>query len=589
MRLKRFAADIWKSHPGALAGDALLMLLTSLLEAATIFLIAPVVDTLLAAPGRAPSVVTLRFVAAAQAVGLGGGLATALGAFLLFSVLRACLQTFAWNMILRTKYRVMTDLTVGTFEDFLNASWRFFSSSSQGTLVNAFTRETNNAGQGFVYLASLISVFLQLAVLTSVPLYISWKVTLASVGVAAAFALPFMRLGRHNYTLAQTITRTSAEMTAVIQEHLSLAKIILSFGEQKRSVNDLTRSYEALAQPIVRCETLLIALPLLYQPFGILIVSVSMLIARRLNVPLSETAVLFYSLFKLIPLIGQITEKKTALDAMLPSYENICELREKARSLRQPTGTRPFRGLTDDIRLENVVFAHPGNPPALDGVTLTIRKGRMTALVGESGAGKSTIADLVLGHYAAQSGKLLLDGTPFSEIDVDSFRRRIGYVSQESLLFNMSVRDNMLWAKEDATQAELDAAYRQANADEFISRLSQGDLTVIGDRGVRLSGGQLQRLALARAVLRKPDLLILDEATSALDTQSERLIQEAIERIGRETTVLAIAHRLSTISRADAIYVLERGRVVEQGTYDELVARGGKFTAMARLQSTEKA
>lgn len=589
MRLKTFAADIWKRHPAALAGNALLMLGTSLLEAASIFLIAPVVDTLLAAPGRQASAVTLRFEAAAAALGLSPGLTTALGAFLVFNLLRALMQTFAWNMILRTKYRVMTDLTVGTFKDFLNASWRFFSSSSQGTLVNAFTRETNNVGQGFIYLAGLISVLLQLAILTAVPLLISWKVTVASVGVAAVLALPFMRLGRRNYTLAQTITRSANEMTAVIHEHLGLAKIILSFGEQKRSVSDLNRSYEALAQPIIRCETLLIALPQLYQPFGILIVSVSLLIARRLEVPLSETAVLFYSLFKLIPLIGQITEKKTALDAMLPSYEQISELRAKARALRQPTGSRPFRGLTEDIRLEDVVFAHPGNAPALAGVSLSIRKGRMTALVGESGAGKSTVADLVLGHYAPQAGRLLIDGAPFAELDVDSFRRRIGYVSQESLLFNMSVRDNMLWAKEDATQAELDAAFRQANADEFIARLPEGDRTVIGDRGVRLSGGQLQRLALARAVLRKPDLLILDEATSALDTQSERLIQEAIERIGKETTVLAIAHRLSTISRADAIFVLEQGRVVEQGTYDELVARGGKFTAMARLQSTEKA
>lgn len=589
MRLKRFAADIWSRHPAALAGDALLMLGTSLIEAASIFLIAPVVDTLLAAPGRQPSGVTLSFEAAARWLGLDANLTTALGAFLLFNLLRALLQTAAWNMILRTKYRVMTDLTVGTFEDFLNASWRFFSSSSQGTLVNAFTRETNNVGQGFVYLASLISVFLQLMILTAVPLYISWKVTTASVAVAAVFALPFMRLGRRNYTLAQTITKSANEMTAVIHEHLGLAKIILSFGEQRRSVNDLNRAYAALAQPIIRCETLLVALPQLYQPFGILIVSVSLLIARRLDVPISETAVLFYSLFKLIPLIGQITEKKTALDAMLPSYEQISELRDKARSLRQPTGDRPFQGLAEDIRLDGVVFAHPGGPPALDGVTLTIRKGRMTALVGESGAGKSTVADLVLGHYAPQAGAVLIDGAPFARLDVDSFRRRIGYVSQESLLFNMSVRENMLWAKADATQAELDAAYRQANADEFISRLAEGDRTVIGDRGVRLSGGQLQRLALARAVLRKPDLLILDEATSALDTQSERLIQEAIERIGRETTVLAIAHRLSTIRRADAIYVLERGRVVEQGTYDELAARGGKFSGMVRLQNTEKA
>lgn len=584
MRLKNFISDIARRYPLPLAINTLLLLLGTLSDALTIFLIAPVIDIMVNPDPSKMSGVTLKLMHALTGLGLPFSLTSVLAIFIGCNLIKALFQTVAWNMIFRTKYAVMRDLTVGTFEDFFNARWRFFTDNEQGTLLNTFMRELVNVGNAFTTIAHFLTTLLQLALYLIVPLYISWQVTTESMLAALALALPFLLLGRYSYTLGARNTTSGNRISAILQESLGLAKVILGYGNQGKSSHALGSAYDEFVRSCVKSETLNTATPLLYQPFGFLVVAFALLAARKMSVPLSETAVLFYALLKLVPVIASITEKKNALDSYLPSYEQLTRLREKARELRHRCGTRPFTGFTKEIRYETVSFSHPGREPVLEGISLSIPKGTMAAFVGESGAGKSTLIDLLIGFHEPQSGRITFDGVPLADFDVLSYRRRLGYVSQESLLFNLSIRDNLLWAKEDATENELLHACRQANAEEFVLALAQGLDTVIGDRGVRLSGGQIQRLALARAILRRPDLLILDEATSSLDTESERLIQQAVENISKETTTLVIAHRLSTVVNADMIYVLKKGRIVEQGSYQDLLAGGGVFTRMAGLQ-----
>jgi ABC-type multidrug transport system fused ATPase/permease subunit len=215
---------------------------------------------------------------------------------------------------------------------------------------------------------------------------------------------------------------------------------------------------------------------------------------------------------------------------------------------------------------------------------MTIKKGKVTAIVGESGSGKSTLIDLLIGFYEPDEGVILADKKPLRGFDIYSFRRHIGYVPQDTILFNDTVKNNLLWSNEKATEKEIIEACKLANAHEFIMNLSDGYDTVVGERGVRLSGGERQRIALARALLRKPELLILDEATSALDSRSELLIKSAIENIAHKTTLVVIAHRLSTIVNADLIYVLQKGRIIEQGNYDSLITSKGAFSQTAGIQ-----
>ena len=234
--------------------------------------------------------------------------------------------------------------------------------------------------------------------------------------------------------------------------------------------------------------------------------------------------------------------------------------------------------------LKTYFYTEAGTAKAVDGISFNIFQGEVLGIVGESGSGKSTITDLVLGLQIPEKGDVLLDGLALSQWKQNSFRKRVGYVPQDPFLFNTSIRENLLWSYDQATEQELWKACRLANAEAFIKELPQGIDTMVGDRGVRLSGGQRQRIALARALLRKPELLILDEATSALDTESERLIQQAIDSLAGHMTILIIAHRLSTIIKADIIYVLKEGMVVEQGSYDQLLETNGRFTHMAQGQ-----
>jgi ATP-binding cassette subfamily B protein/subfamily B ATP-binding cassette protein MsbA len=226
----------------------------------------------------------------------------------------------------------------------------------------------------------------------------------------------------------------------------------------------------------------------------------------------------------------------------------------------------------------------PELPPALNNISFCLPKGQMLALVGPSGAGKSSIADLLTGLYGPSSGQIWIDDTPLDQLDLASWQQHLGVVSQDTFLFNTTIAENIAFGTPGATEAQIKAACRAAQAAGFIESLPKGYETLVGERGYRLSGGQRQRLSLARAILRDPELLILDEATSALDSQSERLVQEAIERFERNHTVLVIAHRLSTIVRADQILVLEAGHVVQQGSHSSLLAEGGLYRQLWQQQ-----
>ncbi|PIR26669.1 MAG: ABC transporter ATP-binding protein [Deltaproteobacteria bacterium CG11_big_fil_rev_8_21_14_0_20_42_23] len=505
--------------------------------------------------------------------------------FVLSNLIMGLLSVVARYFILHIKYAVVRGLYGGALTTFLKARWEFFSGTDQGRLLNTLNKELQNIGDTLGHMATQLARVVQLCIYFSVPLWLNATMTLTALGIALLLGLPFFLLQKVGYRLGQQNTETANVMMGAITEILSAARLILGFGRQAQSRKRFLQVFDQHVHVTLRSQTLETGVGLLYQPIGILSAIVALGVALHLGSPIAEMAALLWSLLRALPILGQLMSSSVSINTFLPSYEQLVSLREQAKSLEEVEGDRLFTRLKSGLELKNVTFIYPGRQKTLQDVNLTIRKGKMTALVGESGSGKSTITDLVLGLQIPKQGEVLLDGIPFSEWKQNSFRERVGYVPQEPLLFHTSIRDNLLWSYPEGSEDDLWKACRMANAETFVKELPQGIDTIVGDRGARLSGGQRQRIALARALLLKPELLILDEATSALDSESERLIQESIDALAKNTTVLIIAHRLSTIAKADYVYVLREGHVIEEGSYVDLRQKTiGIFSQMIQVQ-----
>jgi len=290
-----------------------------------------------------------------------------------------------------------------------------------------------------------------------------------------------------------------------------------------------------------------------------------------------------FAILRLAPKVSSFASYQMQIMNALPNLELVAGVLSDDRYITIKSGSKNFQRVNSNIEFRNVKFAYRGRDSVLDGVSLKVERNKMTAIAGTSGSGKSTIVNLLLQLYAVDKGDIYIDNMSIKEYNVPSILEKIGYVDQETFVYNASVKDNIAFGKEYPMPEIVEAA-KLANAHEFIQQLPEGYGTLVGDRGMKLSGGEKQRIAITRAMIRKPEILILDEATSALDNVSEKVVQEAIDKVAQGCTTLIIAHRLSTIRNADTIYVLDQGKIVESGTHQQLMNQQGKYWELYNIQ-----
>jgi len=423
--------------------------------------------------------------------------------------------------------------------------------------------------------------------------YFSWRLTLGALTIAPVIAVLTAKFGRALRNLARESFEGSKELTDTAQEALANQGIVKAYRAEKREAERFSDAAKKIVRANLRSASIAGASPPTIEMIGMLFVVLLLffgqreIMAGRMNTAQFLTFLFF--LFRSYDPMRKLSRLQNSMEQGFAAAHHVWEVMDEHSTIDEKTGASELPPLKKEIELRNVSFGYANETRSvLRDVTLKIKAGSMVALVGVSGGGKSTLTKLLPRFHDPGSGEVLWDGIDIRDVTIASLRKQIALVTQETVLFNDTVRHNISYGKPEATDIEIEEAALIAYAHDFIRELPDGYDTIVGERGIFLSGGQRQRLAIARAILVNAPVLILDEATSALDAESERLVQSAISNLVRNRTTLVIAHRLSTVRRADLIVVMEAGHIIEMGTHSELLAKGGQYKKLYELQFADE-
>ena len=509
--------------------------------------------------------------------------------FTAFALKNLALYVKMYTVIL-IEQRVTKDLRDEIYDHLMDMDLGFFQRTKAGQIISRVTNDVDQVRTLVTRnLATGLSHVIQTAVFLSVLVAISWKLTLATL-IAMPIVMGLWNAFRQRiWKGVLKVWDAVGEVSSHIQESIGGVRLVKATGSEEYEADRFRTLTRRQYKATIRNERL----RQLFPSANEIIIATALLIvlwfgSRQVLVEgtLGPEAFIAFAVLaaRILPPLKWLGKFPSVVQPGLAAAHRAFELLDAEPEITQAPDPQPVHGFRDAIRFEDVHFAYEPEEPVLKGVDLEIARGEVVALVGPSGAGKTTVANLVPRFYDPVAGRITLDGTDLRELDIEQLRGLMGIVTQETILFHDTVRTNIAYGLDDVADADLEAAAEAAHAHGFITELPEGYDTVLGEQGARISGGQRQRIAIARALLRDAPILILDEATSALDTQSEALVQDAIERLMEHRTVLVIAHRLSTVRKADRIVVMKGGEVMDVGPHEELLERDGLYRNLYRLQ-----
>jgi subfamily B ATP-binding cassette protein MsbA len=486
--------------------------------------------------------------------------------------------------------RVITDIRQELFQHLMRLTVGFHDTNTSGRLVSRVVNDVSlmaNAVSGV--LKEIFQNGLTFLVMLGVIVYQNWKLAGVSLVVIPLSAMTMVRMGQRLRSLATSGQERMGDMASTLQETLAGIRMVKAFGREEAEAERFKDSNRAFLATTLKANQVWSIGSSHMEVIGVIGVAAIIWYGGYLVIHDAMTPGAFFSfltaMFMAYTPVRKLSGSNNVIQQALAAAERVYDVLDLKTERDQDRGTMACAGIGRAIEFQKVSLRYENHGiPALAGIDLSIKSGEVVALVGSSGSGKTTLVSLLPRFYEPTGGRILIDGTPLPSYALQSLRAQIGIVSQDVILFDDTVRNNIAFGRTGASHADVEQAAKLAYAHDFILRLPEGYDTVIGERGVKLSGGERQRLAIARAILRDPPLLILDEATSALDTESERIVQLALSNLMKNRTTLVIAHRLSTIQNADRIVVLDRGTIAEAGSHEELLQRGGLYRRLYAMQ-----
>ena len=575
--LGRYTNSLFQLMPKKVTLALCLMVLISLTQGVSLILLVPLLQLVglnvaQGSLGQIAGIVSIVF----TSLGLQLNIVTVLILYVVVVSFIAILNRLQTLMISDIQFQFAAHMRKQLYMAITNSNWLFLSKMKSSNLAHALTNEIERISIGTGHFLSLLSSIMILIVYIIFALKIAGILTGIIFIVGIAILLVLRRMVNKSRSSGQGITTTTQDLYSSILQHLDGMKTIKSFGMQEENIRVFSNETNNVAKNYLESIQTYADVKLLFDVGTVIVLAIMVIILLEvIKLPTASLFLLIYLFIMMIPQFSMIQSSYQYFITMLPAYDNVMMVEKQCL---ENSEIMEYNGdkieLNNAVTLDNVSFSYRDKDHEfIRNLNLNILAGKTTAIVGSSGAGKSTVADLVMGLIQPDEGEIKVDNITVSNNFTGYWRGQIGYVAQETFLFNETVRFNLLLAQPKANEKDINEALKLASAYEFVSKLPEGLNTFIGDRGVKLSGGERQRLALARALLKKPSLLILDEATSNLDSENEKRILKAIDDLHGEITILIIAHRLSTIKNADYIYLIDEGQILESGTWNELLKK----------------
>ncbi len=563
-----------KPHIKRMLLGFLCMVFTAILTALSLWIIKPVIDKILANPDKEQAKYFLSILPFV---------------IIIIYALKGITIYCQHYLIDYVGNRIILEMRYSLYAHITNLSMNFFNNQKIGVLIARITNDVSMV-QGAIanVMGNIIGSCLNIIGLLGLAFYLNWKLAMISIIVFPLAVYPVIIFGKKMKAAARGYQEKFGNITSILNETFNGIRIVKAFGmeeyERKRFKDELNKIFDYTMRG-VRAASM--ASPIM-ETIGAIGISALIWYAGTAVIKEELTTGTFFAfigtLTSLYPQIKKLNDMNNVIQQALSAAERIFSILDLTPDIADTEGVKEITEFNERIEFKDVEFGYIKEKKIINKISFIIKKGQIFAVVGPSGSGKTTLADLLARFYDVDAGEILIDGINIKDIKIQRLRKLIGIVTQETILFNDTVKNNIAYGHKEYEDEKIISAAKAANAHDFIIEMQDGYNTIIGDRGVKLSGGQRQRIAIARAILRNPPILILDEATSSLDSESEILVQEALNNLMKNRTTFVIAHRLSTVQNADNIIVIDKGQIVEQGKHFELIKNNGLYTKLYNMQ-----